>query len=203
MDDCIFCKEDEARNLYTTKNFVIRVGKGIITPGHIMIIPKHHYKAIAEIEPSLTQEYLDLKKLAIEKITKIFYKPFLIEYGVFGQTVFHAHIHLVPKASNQYKEVDLFKNMILPAETPAIEITDFNELQEYYKKHKEYIYFEDHKKYILPITDTLRENISLVGYRHYFTKIGLKGVKSWKAMTDDDIKHDDIKIKETKEKLVF
>ncbi|MDD2839846.1 MAG: HIT family protein, partial [Rickettsiales bacterium] len=186
-----------------TKNFIIRVGKGIITPGHVMIIPKHHYKALAEIDNNLVQEYLDLKNLAIEKITQAFHKPFLIEYGVFGQTVFHAHIHIIPKASNQYQEVDLFKDMILPTKTPTIEITNFSELQEYYKQHKEYIYFEDHKKHILPITDTMRQDIRPVGYRHYFAKIGLKSITSWKAMTEEDIKQDELKIKETKEKLKF
>jgi len=204
MSDCIFCKEDKERNLYETQNFFIRVGKGIVTPGHVMIIPKHHYKAFGEIDNNLVQEFLDLKKLAIEKISKVFYEPFLIEYGVFGQTVFHAHIHLIPKASKQYNEVDLFKGMILPTKTEIIEIQNFSELQNYYNKNKEYIYFEDHKKYILPVSDIIRNNVGLVGYRHYFTyKIGLQGIDSWKRMTEDDIKQDNIKIKITKEKLVF
>lgn len=204
MSDCIFCKEDKERNLCETDNFYVRIGKGIITPGHIMIIPKHHYKAIGEISNDITQEFLNLKKLTVEKITKAFYEPFLVEYGVFGQTVFHAHLHLIPKASPEYKEVDLFKNMILPAKIQVIEIQDFKELQEYYNKNKEYIYFEDGKKYILPITDTIRNNIGLVGYRYYFAnQIGLQGIKSWKAMTEDDMKKDEIKLKTTKEKLIF
>lgn len=204
MSDCIFCKEDKERNLCETDNFFVRVGKGIITPGHIMIIPKHHYKAIGEIDNSLVQEFLDLKKLTIEKITKAFYKPFLVEYGVFGQTVFHAHLHLIPKASPDYKEVDLFKNMILLAKTQIIEIQSFNELQEYYNKNKEYIYFEDDKKYILPITNIIRNNIDLVGYRSYFAnKIKLQGIGSWKSMTEEDIKKDEVKVRTTKEKIIF
>lgn len=203
--ECVFCSGDKSRNLFETDNFFVKVGKGIITAGHVMIIPKHHYKAIGAIDNHLVNEYLDLKKLVTEKVSKVFYEPFLIEYGVFGQSVFHAHIHIIPKASSEYKEVDLFRDMILPTKTTTIEIDDFNELREYYDKNKEYVYFEDKKKYILPITDILINGKSecIVGYRHYFNRMGLKSVQNWKTMTEKDIELDNIKVKETKEKLIF
>lgn len=59
---CIFCNCEKADIIYETKNFYIKVGKGIITPGHVMIIPKKHYSAIAEIDKEFVNEYLDLKR---------------------------------------------------------------------------------------------------------------------------------------------
>lgn len=201
---CIFCSDEtNDRNLYETKNFFVKVGKGIITAGHVMIIPKHHYKAIGEIDNNLIDEYLNLKQQTIKKITENFAEPFLIEYGNYGQSVFHAHIHLIPKTGNGYKNVDLYKEMILPSKTTTIQINNFNELRDYYLKHNEYIYFEDKNKYILPITNIIRNNLGLVGYRTYFDKLGLKGIRSWASMTEEDIKNDNLKIEETKKKLKY
>ena len=201
---CIFCgDETNDRNLYKTKNFFVKVGKGIITAGHVMIIPKHHYKAIGEIDNNLIDEYLNLKQQTIKKITENFAEPFLIEYGNYGQSVFHAHIHLIPKTGNGYKNVDLYKEMILPSKTTTIQINNFNELRDYYLKHNEYIYFEDKNKYILPITNIIRNNLGLVDYRTYFDKLGLKGIRSWASMTEEDIKNDNLKIEETKKKLKY
>lgn len=201
---CIFCSDEtNDRNLYETKNFFVKVGKGIIAAGHVMIIPKHHYKAIGEIDNNLIDEYLNLKQQTIKKITENFAEPFLIEYGNYGQSVFHAHIHLIPKTGNGYKNVDLYKEMILPSKTTTIQINNFNELKSYYLKHKEYIYFEDKNKYILPITDIIRNNLALVSYRKYFDKLGLKGIRSWASMVEEDIKNDNLKIEETKKKLKY
>lgn len=201
---CIFCSDEtNDRNLYETKNFFVKVGKGIITAGHVMIIPKHHYKAIGEIDNNLIDEYLNLKQQTIKKITENFAEPFLIEYGNYGQSVFHAHMHLIPKTGNGYKNVDLYKEMILPSKTTTIQINNFNELRDYYLKHNEYIYFEDKNKYILPITNIIRNNLGLVDYKTYFDKLGLKGIRSWASMTEEDIKNDNLKIEETKKKLKY
>ena len=201
---CIFCSDEtNDRNLYETKNFFVKVGKGIITAGHVMIIPKHHYKAIGEIDNNLIDEYLNLKQQTIKKITENFAEPFLIEYGNYGQSVFHAHIHLIPKTGNGYKNVDLYKEMILPSKTTTIQINNFNELRDYYLKYNEYIYFEDKNKYILPITNIIRNNLGLVDYRTYFDKLGLKGIRSWASMAEEDIKNDNLKIEETKKKLKY
>lgn len=201
---CIFCSnETNDRNLYETKNFFVKVGKGIITPGHIMIIPKYHYKAIAEIDNNLVEEYLGLKQQTIKKVAENFAEPFLIEYGAYGQSVFHAHIHLIPKTGNGYKNIDLLKEMILPSKTQIIQINNFNQLKEYYLKNKNYIYFEDKNKYILPITNIIKNNLDIVSYRKYFDKIGLKGICSWSSMTKEDIENDNLKIKETQRKIIF
>lgn len=201
---CIFCSnETNDRNLYETKNFFVKVGKGIITSGHIMIIPKYHYKAIAEIDNNLVEEYLGLKQQAIKKVAENFAEPFLIEYGAYGQSVFHAHIHLIPKTGNGYKNIDLLKEMILPSKTQIIQINNFNQLKEYYLKNKNYIYFEDKNKYILPITNIIKNNLDIVSYRKYFDKIGLKGICSWSSMTKEDIENDNLKIKETQRKIIF
>lgn len=205
--NCLFCNIDNNSILYKTKNFYVKVGKGIITAGHIMIIPKKHYKAIAEIENNLVNEYLELKDKVAAEVTKQFAKPFLVEYGVYGQSVFHAHIHIIPTFSDEYNSVNILRDIFLPASkelnVKLIKITSFKELQNHYEKHKMYIYFEsDGEQYIFPVNNNMQSDISLLNYRCFFNNLGLKGVKSWQNMTEEDIKNDNIKIEKTKQMLI-
>ena len=58
---CVFC--DSVENiLEETDNFYVKVGIGIVTAGHVMVIPKYHYKAMGAIKSNLIDEYLTLKE---------------------------------------------------------------------------------------------------------------------------------------------
>jgi len=213
---CLFC--DNIQNvIYQTENFYVKIGKGIITAGHLMIIPKKHCKTIADISNLMINEYLDLKKLVTEKVTEEFCKPFFIEYGVFGQSVFHGHIHIIPSSGNNYENVNIIEELALPAikkyNLNYNIINNFNELKQIFNKDKEYVYFEfDNIKYVLRIKKfvnekVLSENILKeddVSYRHFFqNKKHLIGIGNWKTMTDEDIKIDNEKIEETRKKIIL
>ena len=203
---CIFCNCEKKDIVYETKNFYVKVGRGIITAGHVMIIPKKHYSAIAEIGKELVNEYLNLKKDVIEEISLKFFKPFLMEHGAFLQSVFHAHIHLIPVNGNGYSNADLLHDMIIPSSKKLnfkiIKINNFSELREYFLKYKKYLYYENNnEQYIIEATDILKNNCEMVVYRSYFQKLGLKGVSDWQTMTEKDKKNDKIKITETINKL--
>lgn len=206
--NCLFCNIDNSSIIHETKNFYVKVGKGIITAGHVMIIPKAHYKAIAEIEDNLVNEYLELKDKVIAEVTKQFAKPFLVEYGVYGQSVFHAHIHIIPTSSEEYKNINIIRDLVLPASRELniepIQITSFEELQDYYKQYKMYVYFEsDGEQYIFPVNNNVQSDIPLLSYRCFFSNLGIKGVKSWKDMTEEDIRNDNIKIEKTRQILDY
>lgn len=200
--NCIFCNlENNKSILEETENFYVKVGIGIITAGHIMIIPKNHYKAFGEIASNTIDEYLKLKEKVFNLISTIFSESFLIEYGNFAQSVYHAHIHFIPKSNKFYKNVDLFNNMILKSQSKLnfelIKINSFNELQEFYNKYNEYIYFEDKDKYIIKVNDNLRKNINALSYRNFFKSIGIKSILDWSKMTDKEKEEDNAKINNT------
>ena len=208
--NCIFCnKKDDI--IYKTKNFYVKIGKAIITAGHIMIIPKKHFSCLADIDKSMYEEYFTLKDLVINKITKTYSKPFLIEHGIFMQSVFHAHIHIIPTSSSEYSYVNpieaFVENDIKVLNTKLIEIKDFYELVDYFNKYKEYMYYEiEDKKYIMQVHKSMLELAKKkdIGYRGYFSRIlKLKGVKGWKDMTEEEKKIDEIKIEKTKKELIF
>lgn len=209
--NCLFCGNNIQNVIYQTENFYVKIGKGIITAGHVMIIPKKHYLAIADIDKSIVNEYNDLKFRLIEEVTKNFAKPFLIEHGIFAQSVFHGHIHIIPSSGNGYDNFDIMNEMV----NPAIKkynikfeiISDFDELVKIYKKDGEYLYFEfNDAKYVLRTKNSKKEDFDEndIAYRSFFTtKKKLVGIGDWKTMSEEDIARDNKKIEDTKNKIIL
>lgn len=207
MIDCIFCNKKEDI-VFHTNNFHIKIGKGIICEGHCMIIPNKHCSCIAEGCMNFMDEFLFLKEKLIQFLINNFYKPFIVEHGAVKQSVFHGHMHFIPLKSKEYNEVSLINQMVLPiilnSNIEYKKINNFNELIDIFNKDKEYIYFEeDGKIYILrsKINKELFDNTwDKLNYRKFFSNIvGVKGVGSWRTMTEEDIIRDNIKVKNTTE----
>ena len=197
---CVFCNSIQ-NILEETENFYVKVGIGIVTAGHVMIIPKYHYKAMGAIEKHLINEYLLLKERVYNNISNLFSEPFLVEYGAYAQSVFHAHVHFIPKTGDGYKNVDIVKDILLKAKNKInfdlIKINNFNELCAFYSIYHKYIYFEDKSMYLVKINDDVKNNINFFNYRKFFTELGLKGILSWAEMNNEDKKYDLIKINKT------
>ena len=107
-DNCIFCKiangEIPSRKLYEDDKFVVILDLGPATKGHSLIIPKEHYANLYEMPADLAGEAMKLaQKMAIKMTDALGADGFnLVQNNgeVAGQTVFHFHLHLIPR----YKE---------------------------------------------------------------------------------------------------
>ncbi len=107
-DNCIFCKiangEIPSRKLYEDDNFVVIMDLGPATKGHSLIIPKEHYANLYEMPAELAAEAMKIaQKMAIKMTAALQADGFnLVQNNgeVAGQTVFHFHLHLIPR----YKE---------------------------------------------------------------------------------------------------
>jgi len=193
-NDCLFCENEQVngKTIYETKNFRVRVGLGLITAGHCMIISKYHYPCMAAIPPELVDGYLKLKNQVEEILTKKFTKPFITEYGAIFQSIFHAHKHFIPAESKEYKKVDVLKDIILPVTKQynlKFEEVDFKQLQEIYKAEKEYVYYEQYGKgYVIHTKNTNHKELHMdISYRGYFKNIAkLKGIGNWKTLSEEE-----------------
>ena len=104
-DDCIFCKlangDIPTRKLYEDDKFTVFMDMGPATKGHSLVVPKDHYANIYEMPAELLGEALKVaQKMAIKLTETLHADGFNIlqnngEAG--GQTVFHFHIHLIPR----------------------------------------------------------------------------------------------------------
>jgi diadenosine tetraphosphate (Ap4A) HIT family hydrolase len=208
MGNCIFCKEISLGVdgvVYETKNFYIKIGKAIICDGHCMIITKDHYACMGAIGEELVDEYVNLKDRLIDFVTKQFYKPFIVEHGVFMQSVYHAHIHFIPRKSEYFEEVDLLRDMIYySSEKENIElenINDFYQIKKFFETDKEYLYFEQDgiKKLVRSVKyrDKINKTEKIFSYRKFFNRLGLVGIEDWKFLTEKELEIDNQKVSRT------
>lgn len=104
-NNCIFCKiangEIPSKTLYEDDKFRVILDLGPATRGHALILPKDHYKNIYEIPDKTVADAMILaKKMAIKMTQALHADGFNIVQNnneIAGQTVFHFHIHLIPR----------------------------------------------------------------------------------------------------------
>ena len=104
-DDCIFCKLAgvmiPTNSIYEDDKFKVILDMSPATRGHALILPKEHYANIYEMPTELVSEAFALAaKLAKSMTDKLGADGFNIVQNnneVAGQTVFHFHIHLIPR----------------------------------------------------------------------------------------------------------
>lgn len=69
--------------------------------GHALILPKQHYANLYELDDSVASKVLVLAKKMITKMTDILgcdgYNIVQNNGEAAGQTVFHFHMHLIPR----------------------------------------------------------------------------------------------------------
>jgi len=115
MGDCIFCKlangEIPTRTVYEDEKFRVIMDAAPATKGHSLILPKTHYANIYEMPEELAADAMRLAKKMVTHMTeKLGCDGFnLVQNNgeAAGQTVFHFHLHLIPRyeATNNKSDV--------------------------------------------------------------------------------------------------
>lgn len=104
-DNCIFCKiangEIPSETLYEDEAFRVILDLGPAAKGHALVLPKEHYSDLFEIpEDVLSQAAVTAKRMALKMRRCLHCEGFnLVQNNgeLAGQTVFHFHIHLIPR----------------------------------------------------------------------------------------------------------
>ena len=104
-ENCIFCKlangDIPTATLYEDDDFRVILDAGPASKGHALILPKEHYKNLYELDDEIAAKALVLAKKMITKLTDVLgcdgYNIVQNNGEVAGQTVFHFHIHLIPR----------------------------------------------------------------------------------------------------------
>lgn len=104
-DNCIFCKlangDIPTATLYEDDDFRVILDAGPATKGHALILPKDHYADLYELDDEVAAKVLVLAKKMITKLTGILgcdgYNIVQNNGEAAGQTVFHFHLHLIPR----------------------------------------------------------------------------------------------------------
>lgn len=104
-NDCIFCKiaagEIPSATLYEDDDFRVILDLGPASKGHALIIPKEHYRNLYDIDEELASKAIVLAKKMVKKMTDVLgcdgYNIVQNNEEAAGQTVFHFHMHLIPR----------------------------------------------------------------------------------------------------------
>lgn len=107
--DCIFCKlangEIPTNSIYEDDDFKVILDASPATKGHALILPKEHFDNIYEVDDAVAAKIMPLaKKLATHMTEKLHCDGFNILQNngeAAGQTVFHLHVHLLPRYSGE------------------------------------------------------------------------------------------------------
>ncbi len=113
MEDCIFCKLAngiwETNTLYENQDFRVIFDASPATVGHVLVIPKGHYANVFEMPEELAGKAYILAK----KVAKVLMEVTGCD-GInivqnnneeAGQTVFHFHMHVIPRYKGGEKMV--------------------------------------------------------------------------------------------------
>jgi len=130
-DNCIFCKlangEIPTNSIYEDDNYKVILDMSPATKGHALILPKDHYRNMYEIPDEKAGEAFALASSLVKSMTKkLGADGFNIVQNneeVAGQTVFHLHIHLIPRYKNDNQKI-----LWNPTSPSAEELTDIKNI---------------------------------------------------------------------------
>nr|WP_319539292.1 HIT family protein [uncultured Methanospirillum sp.] len=100
-ESCIFCTTGREEVVLENRLAYARYDKNPVSPGHLLIVPKRHFRSMFEAtEPELSalwdlirkaRSYLD------DEYTPDGYNIGINDGATAGQTIMHLHIHLIPR----------------------------------------------------------------------------------------------------------
>ncbi len=111
-----------------------------VAEGHVLLIPRHHYSCYASIPTDLSEEILRIKEEVSLFLSTYYAAPIFFEHGVAGQTVPHAHLHMMPTPKRGIEE-DIGANLLSKI-GQIVEVSSIVDLLDSYDEIGPYLYWE-------------------------------------------------------------
>lgn len=199
-EKCIFCNYDSIQEdiLWESDNFFVKVGVGILAPGHVMIIPKEHISCFAELTHQLGKEFISIKEQVFNLVKYNFSEPIIYEHGIYSQSIKHAHLHFIPNKNELYKLENLKDNIF--KDLKSVQISDIFQIRDIFEKEGSYCYLEEKgQKWIFHTKGFPDRKYT---FRKEFVRLtGLHGLVDWKNMPENEKQRNKGWVKLTKEAL--
>ena len=104
-DNCIFCKlangDIPTNTIYEDADFRVILDASPAAKGHALILPKQHYANMFEMDDEVLAKAAKLAKKVITHEKEVLgcdgYNVLQNNGKAAGQTVFHFHMHLIPR----------------------------------------------------------------------------------------------------------
>lgn len=104
-EDCIFCKiingDIPSNTIYENSDFKVIMDASPATKGHVLILPKEHFKDIYDIDAETAGKLFQLASVVARALKEALHCDGLNilqnNGSIAGQTVLHFHMHLIPR----------------------------------------------------------------------------------------------------------
>lgn len=109
-DNCIFCKlangDIPTNTIYEDADFRVILDASPAAKGHALILPKQHYANLFEIDDETVGKAACLAKKVAAHEKEVLgcdgYNVLQNNGEAAGQTVFHYHVHLIPRTAGDH-----------------------------------------------------------------------------------------------------
>ena len=114
--DCIFCKiaskEIPAKILVETESSVGFLDAFPLAKGHVLVIPKKHYKKIQDLPTEINTDVFTMVHSIISKVDSLTGATLVAIHNgkESGQEIPHVHVHLIPRS----KDAVSYTHLTLP-----------------------------------------------------------------------------------------
>ena len=134
-DNCIFCKLANGiiptNSIYEDEDFNVILDVSPATKGHALVLPKKHYANIYEIDEMVLAKAICVAQKVIKHVTPLLkcdgYNILQNNGEAAGQTIFHFHLHLIPRYAEGNDETLLAAK---PGEIEADELVRLKNLMQ-------------------------------------------------------------------------
>ena len=128
-ENCIFCKiaagDIPSYQLYEDNDFKVFLDLSPTSFGHALIIPKEHYKNLFELDDNIASKALVLaKKVGTAMMQALHCDGLNILQNngeTAGQTMFHFHIHAIPRYENDNTKIIFDQNSLKEEDAKKIQ----------------------------------------------------------------------------------
>ena len=104
-DNCIFCKiangEIPSATIYEDEDFRAILDLGPASKGHALLLPKEHYRDLFALPYETAAKVLPTAKKVVSRMKSVLgcdgYNLVQNNGTCAGQTVFHFHMHMIPR----------------------------------------------------------------------------------------------------------
>ena len=111
--DCIFCKiakgDIPSVTVYENHDFRVIMDINPASRGHMLILPKEHYKDIFDLDAETAGKLFTLASEVAKAMKRVLgcegMNIVQNNGAIAGQTVFHFHLHLIPRYEGDHVQV--------------------------------------------------------------------------------------------------
>ena len=139
---CVFCHPDASPGVLVEDEHVRLIPDLFpVVPGHVLVVSRAHLSCYGDASPEVLDSLERLSGLAREFVVAEYgVEPVLWENGGAGQTVFHAHLHLMPVSLPAIEEVIESEHMT--------EVDAWADVASFYRENGPYHYlgFRGHRR---------------------------------------------------------